>query len=89
MISKKDLIKINDFLWEITKGFRSDLSTKLGAGMRVPARIYASEKLLDEVFKDRTLEQLINLTTLPGVQKYALAMPDAHEGYGAPISTLR
>lgn len=77
MISKKDLIKINDYLWEIPKSFRSD--------MRVPARAYATEKMLDDIMGDRSLWQLINVATLPGIQKYALAMPDIHEGYGFPI----
>lgn len=77
MIPKNHFIKINDWLWEVPKSFRSD--------MRVPARIYASEKILEEALKDRSLEQLINVSTLPGIQKYALAMPDIHEGYGFPI----
>jgi len=74
MISKKDFKKISDFLWEIPKSFRPD--------MRVPARAYVSEKMLEESFKDRSLEQLVNVATLPGIQKYSLAMPDMHEGYG-------
>jgi tRNA-splicing ligase RtcB len=53
--------------------------------MRVPARIFASEKLLQEIFRDRSLTQLVNTTTLPGIQQHALVMPDAHEGYGFPI----
>lgn len=77
MITKKDLIKLNNYLWEIPKSFRSD--------MRVPARFYASEKMLDDIFNDRSFEQLVNVATLPGIQKYALAMPDMHEGYGFPI----
>jgi len=74
---KEDLIKISDYIWEIPKSFRED--------MKVPARIFASEKMLDELFKDRSLWQLVNLTTLPGIYKYALAMPDIHEGYGSPV----
>ena len=77
MISKDNLTKIYDWLWEIPKNFRSD--------MRVPARVYASEKMLNEIFRDRSLEQLVNVATLPGIQKYAIAMPDIHEGYGFPI----
>jgi len=77
MISKKDFKKISDWLWEIPKSFRSD--------MRVPARIYVSEKMLEESSKDKSLEQLVNVSTLPGIQKYALAMPDMHEGYASPI----
>lgn len=77
MITKKDLEKINNYLWEIPKSFRSD--------MRVPARIYLSEKILEEALRDKSLEQLVNVSTLPGIQKYALAMPDMHEGYASPI----
>ncbi len=77
MISKKDLIKINDYLWEIPKSFRKD--------MRVPARVYASEKMLSQILRDKSLEQLVNLATLPGIQKYSIVMPDCHEGYGSPI----
>jgi tRNA-splicing ligase RtcB len=73
----KDLIKIHNWLWEIPKSFRGD--------MKVPARVYASEKMLGEIFRDRSLEQLVNVATLPGIQKYALAMPDIHEGYGFPV----
>ncbi len=77
MFSKKDFIKINDWLWEIPKSFRKD--------MRVPARVYVSEKMLEKCFKDKSFEQLINVSTLSGIQKYALAMPDMHEGYASPI----
>ncbi|MBL7141652.1 RtcB family protein [Patescibacteria group bacterium] len=77
MLTKQDLKKINDYLYEIPKTFRPD--------MRVPARIYADEKMLDQIFRDRSLQQLVNVATLPGIQKYALAMPDCHEGYASPI----
>ena len=77
MLTKDDLIKVHDWLWEIPTSERAD--------MRVPARVYASEKMLEEIFRDRSLEQLVNVTTLPGIEKYALAMPDAHEGYGFPV----
>ena len=77
MLSKKDFKKLSNWLWEIPKSFRSD--------MQVSARAYVSEKMLEESFKDRSLEQLVNISTLPGIQKYALAMPDMHEGYASPI----
>ncbi len=76
MISKSDFKKISDWLWEIPKSFRED--------MRVPARIYASEKILQAI-EDEALIQLVNTTTLPGIMKYAIAMPDIHSGYGPPI----
>jgi len=77
MPQKKDFNKINDYLWEIPKNFRPD--------MRVPARAYVSEKMLEEAFKDRSLGQLVNVATLPGIINYSMAMPDMHEGYGFPI----
>ena len=77
MISKKDFTKINDYLWEIPRNFRPD--------MKVPARVYVSEKMLGDAFKDRSLEQLVNVATLPGIINYSIAMPDMHEGYGFPI----
>ena len=77
MLSKKDITKINEYLWEVPKSFWDK--------MNVPARVYADEKLLEKVFEDRSIGQLVNIATLPGIQKYALAMPDIHEGYGFPI----
>ncbi len=53
--------------------------------MRVPARVYASEPLLDEISGDKTLEQIRNVATLPGIQKYSIVLPDGHQGYGFPI----
>jgi tRNA-splicing ligase RtcB len=77
MVAKKDFVKISDYLWEIPKSFRSD--------MRVPARIYADETMLEMALRDRSVEQLINTATLPGIVGYALAMPDIHQGYGFSI----
>jgi len=77
MVNKSDLRRISEYVWEIPKSFRPD--------MRVPARIYASEQLLDQIFRDASLEQLVNTAALPGVVKWVLVMPDAHQGYGLPI----
>lgn len=74
MVSKKGLKQISDYIWEIPKEYRSD--------MRVPARIFISEKMLEDVFKDESLNQVVNVATMPGIYKYSLAMPDLHEGYG-------
>ncbi|GIW65637.1 MAG: RNA-splicing ligase RtcB [Candidatus Parcubacteria bacterium] len=74
---KKDLIKVSDYIWEIPQSFRQD--------MKAPARIFASEKMLDDILTDKSLWQLVNMATLPGVFKYSLAMPDIHEGYGSPV----
>jgi tRNA-splicing ligase RtcB len=52
--------------------------------MRVPGRIFVSEALIHHLEKD-AIEQVANVATLPGIQKYSMAMPDAHVGYGFPI----
>jgi tRNA-splicing ligase RtcB (3'-phosphate/5'-hydroxy nucleic acid ligase) len=76
-IQKKDLIKINDYIYEIPTTYRSD--------MIVPARVYINEAMMEDLFADRALWQLVNMTTLPAVQRYAFGMPDIHQGYGFPI----
>ena len=54
-------------------------------GMRVPARVYATEELLAAIRDDRSLDQACNVAHLPGIVTASLAMPDVHEGYGFPI----
>jgi tRNA-splicing ligase RtcB len=77
MVNKADLVRVSEFAWEVPRGYRGD--------MKVPARIYASERLLEMAFRDQTMEQLVNTAALPGVVKRVLVMPDAHQGYGLPI----
>lgn len=77
MISKHDLDRISELVWQVPQEYRAD--------MRVPARMYADEELLDDALRDKSVEQLINTATLPGIVKYAIAMPDIHQGYGAPV----
>lgn len=77
MVKKSDLKRVGAYIWEIPATFRSD--------MRVPARVYASEEILDEALDDKSLEQLVNASTLPGVVQYTIAMPDVHQGYGFPV----
>ncbi len=67
--------KISDVVWEIPKSGK----------MKVPCRIFASEKLLEKMKQDRTLIQGKNVAFLPGIYKYACVMPDGHSGYGFPI----
>ncbi len=64
-------------MWEIPASAR--------AGMRVPARVFADRELLEEIMRDRSLEQLQNVATLPGIVDAAMAMPDIHQGYGFPV----
>ncbi|MBI4736413.1 MAG: RtcB family protein [candidate division NC10 bacterium] len=57
-------------------------------GMRVPAIIFADEKLMDQIRHDLSLEQAANSATLPGIVRAAYAMPDIHQGYGLPIGAV-
>ncbi len=69
-------IKVSENVWEIPVTEKE--------GMRVPARIYASEKLFREMDQG-VFEQVTNVACLPGIRRYALCMPDGHWGYGFPI----
>jgi tRNA-splicing ligase RtcB len=57
-------------------------------GMRVPARIYATPALMEQIRRDRSLEQAANVAHMPGIVRYSLAMPDIHWGYGFPIGGI-
>jgi tRNA-splicing ligase RtcB len=72
-----ELERVADVVWELGRVHRGD--------MRVPVRVFADEELLQQVRADRSLEQLVNVTTLPGIERWALGMPDMHEGYGFPV----
>ena len=50
--------------------------------MRAPARLLASDALLDQIGDDNTLDQLTNAAQLPGIVDHTLCMPDGHQGYG-------
>lgn len=66
--------KITPTAWEI----------KPTGNMRVPAVIYATQELIQNM-DNKVYEQLTNVATLPGIVGKAYAMPDAHWGYGFPI----
>src|SRR4051794_38868260 len=72
--------RVDDTLWEIPASARED--------MRVPARVFADADLLEAIRTDRSLEQLQNVATLPGIVEAAIAMPDIHQGYGFPVGGL-
>lgn len=69
--------KIGKYEWEIEKGHIKC--------MKVPARVFASEKLINKMKQDRTLIQAAGVACLPGIYKYSIVLPDGHEGYGFPI----
>lgn len=75
-VSGYELNKVTDYLWEVPKQ----------GGMLVPGRIYTTKKMLEGTLQnDEAIKQVVNVAHLPGIQKYSLAMPDIHWGYGFPI----
>lgn len=69
--------KLNEFEFKINV----DDSKK----MNVPVTIYADDNLILKMSEDRTLDQAVNVSTLPGVRKHVVVLPDGHEGYGFPV----
>ncbi len=69
-----EMKKISEAIFELPKE----------EGMLVPARIYGTEKLTSEI-EAGALQQVKNVAYLPGIQKYSIALPDCHWGYGFPI----
>jgi tRNA-splicing ligase RtcB len=71
------LEKIDDYRWRIPRTAKP--------GMLTDTVVYASERLLDAIRRDQSLDQAANVAMLPGIVGNALAMPDIHQGYGFPI----
>jgi tRNA-splicing ligase RtcB len=76
-VRKQDFKRLGPVHWEIPTSYRQD--------MRVPVRIFADDRLLEATLKDRSMEQAINASTLPGLVSHVTVMPDMHQGYGFPI----
>lgn len=70
-----EIRKIKENIWEIPKTGK----------MNVPGVAFASEKLMENIKKDKTLEQVKNVACLPGIIDKSIALPDAHQGYGMCI----
>ena len=54
--------KINDYTYIIEKQ----------EGMNVPVKIFANEKLMEQMKRDISLSQGINVACLPGIKKHIL-----------------
>jgi tRNA-splicing ligase RtcB len=70
-----EIVRKSEFVWEIPPQ----------GGMRVPGRIFASERLMADIRDDLAAKQVANVAHLPGIVGYSWAMPDVHLGYGFPI----
>ena len=77
MVQKSDLNRLSPFKWEIPTTFRDD--------MQVPVHIFASDALIDKALDDKSMQQAVNTSTLPGLVEQVVVMPDVHQGYGFPI----
>src|SRR3989337_1305711 len=76
-LPKVPLERLDNNTWRIPQKYKP--------GMRVPGLVFADEELLEKMKTDRTLDQCTNVAHLPGIYKYAITLPDGHEGYGFPI----
>ena len=76
MAAPAGIRRVDEVVWELPPTVRP--------GMRVPVRVFATERLLAEM-DEQALTQAANVATLPGIAGYSFAMPDAHWGYGFPI----
>lgn len=73
---KKHLVRQDKNIWDVPPSF--------SRGMRVPGRLFLSSELMGNMDME-TLKQVANVAHLPGIQKYSMAMPDVHLGYGFVI----
>ena len=72
-----DIKKVSDNVYEIPQGTQEC--------MKVPVKIYASDKLVSKMKQDATFKQATNAACLPGIYKHSIVLPDGHQGYGFPI----
>src|SRR5712692_1630596 len=68
---------VGECIYEVPQEYR--------ASMRVPARVFADSELVSQLSRDASLEQLVNVASLPGLSGPVLGMPDMHQGYGFPV----
>jgi len=72
MTEQPPMKRVDKTVWEIPTSYKK--------GMLVPARIYATEKLLKGM-DEGVFNQVTNVACLPGIQKFAFCMPDGHWGF--------
>ena len=74
-----------DVRLESIDAYRYRIPRDEALGMRTDVVIYASALLMEQIQKDHSLSQAMNVATLSGIVGPSLAMPDLHQGYGFPI----
>lgn len=68
------LEQVDEYRWRIPRATKE--------GMQVDGMVYADDSLMLSIREDKSLEQVINVACLPGIELLSLAMPDIHWGYG-------
>jgi tRNA-splicing ligase RtcB len=74
MVELKDFKKITPFQWILEKGSQQKMKTNV--------RVFATEVMLKNAIQEAAIQQVINVSTLPGIISDSIAMPDIHYGYG-------
>jgi len=82
------LTKVGNHRVKKISDFEFTLEKDESHGMKVPITIYADDNLLSKMLMDRTIHQAANVSTLPGVRKHVVVLPDGHEGYGFPVGSV-
>ncbi|MGD0806571.1 MAG: RtcB family protein [Anaerolineales bacterium] len=77
MTVKHDFQKVKEFLWELPASHREDMQTAVW--------FVADDELLEDALGDLSVEQAMNVASLPGLAGRVVVMPDVHQGYGMPI----
>lgn len=70
---------------ELIKDGENRYRLKRSGKMAVGGIVYANEYLLPMIKRDKSLQQLANAASLPGLVGRVCGMPDIHEGFGLPI----
>ncbi|HJT85112.1 MAG TPA: RtcB family protein [Nitrososphaeraceae archaeon] len=81
----KIITKRGNHVIEKLNEFEFKINVDTSKRMNVPVTIYADDNLILKMSEDRTLDQAVNVSTLPGVKKNVVVLPDGHEGYGFPV----
>lgn len=76
-MKRRDLRQVNDQLWEIPQEYDNR--------MKVPAWVYSSGEMIEDILQDDSADQLVQGAMLPGIVSPAIVMPDCHQGYSVPI----
>lgn len=75
-IEFNDFTKKSPFHWVLEKDKHKSLD------MNVDAEVFASEEILKTAVEDQSVQQVVNVSALPGIVSPSFAMPDIHYGYG-------